>query len=125
MVELGGNPFISRIFQLFDSDKDNRVTLAEFTQAIEYFGRLDQEEEQYNFAFRIYDVDGDGHISGEELYRTLHQLVGQHYTDTQLEQVVHNTMMEFDRDGDNMLNLEEFRLLLSSTDLQNKFAMSL
>ncbi len=40
-------------------------------------------------------------------------------------QVVYNTMMEFDKDGDNKLSPMEFRSLLNSTDLQNKFALSI
>ena len=40
-------------------------------------------------------------------------------------QVVYNTMMEFDKDGDNKLDRAEFQSLLSSNDLQNKFAMSM
>uniref|UniRef100_A0A7R9V8B7 EF-hand domain-containing protein n=1 Tax=Chlamydomonas euryale TaxID=1486919 RepID=A0A7R9V8B7_9CHLO len=125
MVELGANPFIPRIFQMFDLNKDGMITLDEFTKAIEMFGQLGSEEEQYKFAFRIYDINEDGLISSDELYSTLHGLVGQHYSDAQLEQIVTNTMAEFDMDGDNMLSLEEFKMLLTSTDLQSKFALSL
>jgi len=125
MVELGGNPFIRRIFELFDTDHDDQLTLEEFTKALEYFGCLDQVEEQYKFAFRVYDLDGDGMISGQELFGTLKQLMGRAYSDAQLEQVVHNTMIEFDTDGDNKLSYEEFKGLLSHTDLQNKFALYL
>lgn len=32
IVELGANPFITRIFQLFDLDKDNLLTIEEFTK---------------------------------------------------------------------------------------------
>lgn len=38
-------------------------------------------------AFRIYDIDGDGLVSSVELYRTLQQLVGNNFSDAQLEQV--------------------------------------
>eukprot|EP00955_Chlamydomonas_euryale_P055364 356114-Chlamydomonas_euryale.AAC.7 len=47
MVELGANPFIPRIFQMFDLNKDGMITLDEFTKAIEMFGQLGSEEEQY------------------------------------------------------------------------------
>lgn len=43
--------------------------------------------------------DGDGLISGQELFGTLKQLMGRAYSDAQLEQVVHNTMVEFDKGG--------------------------
>eukprot|EP00798_Chlamydomonas_sp_ICE-L_P008778 gene8778-33643_t len=125
MVELGANPFISRIFEIFDADKNGALTKTEFTDAIMYFCGLDDEEEQYKFAFRIYDVDGDGYISREELFNTLNQLMGAQYSEAQLEQVVHNTMTEFDTDGDNMLDINEFKKLLHSTDLQNKLAISM
>jgi hypothetical protein len=32
-------------------------------------------------------------------------------------------MQEFDSDGDNRLNLSEFKQLLSNTDLQHKFTL--
>lgn len=38
-------------------------------------------------AFKIYDVDEDGLISSQELFRTLQGLVGAHYSEAQLEQV--------------------------------------
>ncbi len=40
-------------------------------------------------------------------------------------QVVLNTMAEYDRDGDSHLDLDEFKALLSRTDLHNKFALYL
>lgn len=39
-------------------------------------------------------------------------------------QVVLNTMAEFDADGDNRLNFREFKALLSTTDLSNKFSLN-
>lgn len=40
-------------------------------------------------------------------------------------QVVYNTMAEYDADGDNKLDFNEFKQLLSSTDLASKFALSM
>ncbi|KAG2498234.1 hypothetical protein HYH03_003984 [Edaphochlamys debaryana] len=125
MVELGGNPFTSHIFNLFDATGDGTLTVDEFTAALEYFVQLDSEEEQYKFAFRIYDKDRDGFISSEELFAVLQTLLGSTYPDSQLEQVVYNTMSEFDRDGDSKLDLQEFKALLSRDDLQNKFSLNL
>lgn len=38
--ELAGNPFIMRIFQLFDADQDGCLNFEEFIRAVESFGRL-------------------------------------------------------------------------------------
>lgn len=40
-------------------------------------------------------------------------------------QIAVNTMREYDVDGDDKLNLEEFKNLLSTTDLQSKFAVNM
>ncbi|KAL6754566.1 hypothetical protein V8C86DRAFT_3027969 [Haematococcus lacustris] len=52
-------------------------------QALTYFGTLDQAEEQYKFAFRLYDVDGDGFVGGTDLYNTLSALSGRSHSDAQ------------------------------------------
>ncbi|KAL6756113.1 hypothetical protein V8C86DRAFT_2655463 [Haematococcus lacustris] len=117
IVELGANPFVGRIFQLFDSDGDHKLSQQDFTQALTYFGTLDQAEEQYKFAFRLYDVDGDGFVGGTDLYNTLSALSGRSHSDAQMEQVVHNTLLHFDEDGDNKLSMEEFKALLASSSL--------
>ncbi len=124
MVELGGNPFVGPILSLFDKDKDNKLTAQEFGEAMEHFGKLTSVEEQFRFAFNIYDTDGDGVISGAELQATLGMLMGRAYTPAQLEQVVLHTLREFDRDGDNGLNLEEFKQLLGASDVQSKLALA-
>ncbi|KAF5843390.1 hypothetical protein DUNSADRAFT_16889 [Dunaliella salina] len=125
MVELGANPFTGRILQLFDTDNDNHLTLDEFTKAMDYFGELANPEEQYKFAFKIYDMDGDGFIGAQELYQTLSTLVGRTIPDAHLEQIALNTMREYDVDGDDKLSLHEFKNLLSTTDLQHKFSLSM
>ena len=38
--ELAGNPFIMRIFELFDADHDGCLNFEEFIRAVESFGRL-------------------------------------------------------------------------------------
>jgi Ca2+-binding EF-hand superfamily protein len=54
--ELGANPFTGRILQLFDEDKDGKLTATEFQAALEHFNALDSPEEQMRLAFRIYDL---------------------------------------------------------------------
>ena len=44
--ELAGNPFIMRIFQLFDADQDGCLNFEEFIRAVESFGRLYSSEDK-------------------------------------------------------------------------------
>lgn len=44
--ELAGNPFIKRIFQLFDADQDGCLNFEEFIRAVESFGRLYSSEDK-------------------------------------------------------------------------------
>lgn len=52
LPELAGNPMIPRIFQVFDSDGDDSLTLHEFIKAFEWFGTLKQPSDLYRLAFR-------------------------------------------------------------------------
>ena len=44
--ELAGNPFIMRIFELFDADQDGCLNFEEFIRAVESFGRLHTSEDK-------------------------------------------------------------------------------
>ena len=44
--ELAGNPFIMRIFELFDADHDGCLNFEEFIRAVESFGRLYTSEDK-------------------------------------------------------------------------------
>eukprot|EP01024_Parvocaulis_polyphysoides_P045754 TRINITY_DN42881_c0_g1_i1.p2 TRINITY_DN42881_c0_g1~~TRINITY_DN42881_c0_g1_i1.p2 ORF type:complete len:132 (-),score=22.44 TRINITY_DN42881_c0_g1_i1:238-633(-) len=120
LPELGNNPFIPRLFKMFDSDGDGKIDVQEFTAAIEHFATLKTLDDKYQFAFQVYDVDGDGGISHEDLYQTLEHLVGPNLGQNQLEEIVNCTMEQYDKDADGFLSLEEFKTVLSVTDLENK-----
>ena len=152
--ELAGNPFIMRIFELFDADRDGCVNFEEFIHAVESFGRLYTSEDKcmckqlylltcllpacfahkvlmcyfacvifrmsHAVAFRMYDLDGDGYISPEELAHTLKTLMGRALSELQLSQIVECTIMQHDVDGDGRLSFQEFTSLLTAADTENK-----
>lgn len=71
-------------------------------------------------AFRMYDLDGDGYVSPEELAHTLKTLMGRALSELQLSQIVESTIMQHDVDGDGRLSFQEFRSLLNAADTENK-----
>ena len=44
--ELAGNPFLPRLFQMFDANKDSKLTQAEFNSAIDYFLKAQTPEDR-------------------------------------------------------------------------------
>lgn len=48
--ELAGNPFLPRLFQMFDADKDSKLTQAEFNSAIDYFLKAQTPEDRIKCA---------------------------------------------------------------------------
>ncbi len=66
-------------------------------------------------AFRLYDTDQSGRVSERELTDALKLSGSQQATETQLRQIVSNTIMEHDRDRDGELSLLEFRAMLKTS----------
>ncbi|KAK9820181.1 hypothetical protein WJX72_007199 [[Myrmecia] bisecta] len=122
--ELAGNPFVPRIFQLFDVNKDGNISWQEFTAGVEYLGKLSTDEEKSMFAFQLYDLDANGFVSANELFQMLKLLMGRALSDAQLDQIVRSTVAEHDEDGDGQLSPSEFSKLLSASDLEHKLAIN-
>lgn len=70
-------------------------------------------------AFRIYDINGDGFVSAEELYRVLKSIIGAAIDDNQLLEIAQRTVDEYDTDKDKQLSFDEFQQVtaLHSTTL--------
>ncbi|CAH1961281.1 unnamed protein product [Acanthoscelides obtectus] len=60
-------------------------------------------------AFQVFDLDGDGYITREEL-RTAMEMIGESVTESQLTNLIRTA----DLDNDNRISYEEFVKLLSS-----------
>ena len=68
----------------------------------------------------MYDVDGDGYITPDDLSYTLRMLMGRALSDPQLWQIVESTIQQHDLDGDGRLSFQEFTSLLTASDTDNK-----
>jgi serine/threonine-protein phosphatase 2B regulatory subunit len=82
------------------------------------------KKDKIDFAFKIYDIDGDGFISNGELFTVLKGMVGDNLNDVQLQQIVDKTIIEADKDGDGKLSLEEFaEVLKENSDVEAKMTI--
>ena len=69
-------------------------------------------EEDVSHAFKVFDRDGDGLITAEELKLTMNNL-GEPIT----EEEVNAMIAEADTDGDGKINFIEFKSLMASAEL--------
>jgi len=91
--ELENNPLGERLCKVFTGkggEASNQVDFKEFVKALALFHtpHPTSEEDKLSFLFKMYDTDGDGLLSQEEIRSVLKQLVGNSLNDTQLVQIV-------------------------------------
>lgn len=131
--ELAINPLGDRIVNAFfeDTNSNDTVNFRQFMQVLARFrpikkskdNRLNSREQKLQFAFKMYDLDGDGKISKDELLAILHMMVGANISDEQLTSIAERTIIEADQDGDQMISLDEFCKALERTDVEQKMSI--
>ncbi|EIE25203.1 EF-hand [Coccomyxa subellipsoidea C-169] len=113
-ADLSGNVFIPCIFGMY-ADSKGFLSQKDFTSAIERLGQLYTGQDRAEFAFQLYDKDGDGFVSPEELLAVLRMIMGRGLSEKALEQIVAATVAEHDKDGDGLLSQSEFKSLLAAS----------
>ena len=96
-------PDVRAMFTAADVDKDGIIDYTEFVAAA-FKKDVLLSSENLSGAFKMIDVDEDGHISKEELIRTFG---GGHMAERTTE-VWDEIMNEVDKDNDGMISFEEF-----------------
>ncbi|NXR23893.1 EFCB1 protein, partial [Cinclus mexicanus] len=61
---------LDRVFSIFDRDNDGCITVVEWVEGLGVLLRGTLEEKM-KFCFAIYDLNGDGYISREEMFQML------------------------------------------------------
>merc|ERR1719430_1650313 len=105
--------FCEHVFRTFDSDKNGFVDFKEFLLAIDVTSS-GTPEEKLNWAFSMYDVDGNGGIDLVEmtnLVKSIYQVMGPNKGKERMESAEERARTIFkkmDRDGDGEVTREEF-----------------
>lgn len=123
LPELQENPLVQRVVDIFDQDRNGEVDFREFIEGVSQFSVKGDKTSKLNFAFKIYDMDGDGFISNGELYTVLKMMVGNNLKDIQIQQIVDKTILYADKDGDGKISFEEFCAVVDTLDVHKKMVV--
>lgn len=96
-------PEVKTILANFDKDESGKIDFNEFLAILKEKMLNRDPEEQLKKAFQLFDFEGAGKISIQNL-RTIAKEIG----DTVEEDDLYGMIQEFDKDGDGKINEEEF-----------------
>jgi serine/threonine-protein phosphatase 2B regulatory subunit len=106
ILQLDPSPQCESVFQLFDANKSGQVDIREFLISLVNFSDVGKDD-KLKFAFMIFDEDGNGVITKQELTRILK---ANHFAQTEAEvaRKADTIMAQADKDGDGVVTFEEF-----------------
>uniref|UniRef100_A0A3B1J7I9 Calaxin n=1 Tax=Astyanax mexicanus TaxID=7994 RepID=A0A3B1J7I9_ASTMX len=102
---------MDRVFRSFDSDNDSYISVKEWVEGLSVFlrGTLD---EKIKYCFEVYDLNGDGYISREEMFHMLKNSLIRQPTEEEpdegIKDLVEIILKKMDYDHDSRLSYSEF-----------------
>merc|ERR1712183_376829 len=109
----GFNPSEEDLRDMIRNADKNSNSAIDFNEFIEMMLKQGvNSDEDAAHAFKVFDRDGDGLITAEELRLTMNNL-GEPLTEAELSAMI----AEADVDGDGKINFEEFKMLMANKSL--------
>ena len=114
--------FTKRIFNIFDVDKDGKVSLKEFIHTMQQFSH-DDDDTKIAFLFHVYDTDGDGVLQKEDIYEVLQACLTENGLDVEenhIQRMGDALFMDGCKEGRDHLTLDDFKEQLHRHEGLNK-----
>jgi len=108
--------FARKLFEAIDTNNSGDITLEEFMDGLRKLRSTDIDE-RVRFVFSIFDLDGDGSISREELKTVLTASVeeeGGLMTEVEMANLVESLLQLFDSDSSSEISYEEFEHVIKT-----------
>mmetsp|Transcript_87383 Transcript_87383/g.138740 ORF Transcript_87383/g.138740 Transcript_87383/m.138740 type:complete len:151 (+) Transcript_87383:79-531(+) len=113
LSSLGQNPTEQELQEWIGGDGEHDASRIDFHTFLSLMSRKLKEtdtEEELIEAFKVFDRDRDGFISGGELRASMTNL-GERLNDTEVDEMIR----EADQDGDGLINYDEFVRMMMAT----------
>jgi len=120
LKELGENPTKDEIQDMINEVDKDGTGIVKFPEFLSMMAtKIDSlvAEDEIREAFRVFDIDGNGFISRQELRHVMMNL-GEKMTEEECNSLVD----EADVDGDGQINYEEFNAMMNSAGHYSKGA---
>ena len=106
ILQVDPSPQVEKMFQMFDKDKSGQIDVREFMIGLSNFTGAGKEE-KLKFAFMVFDEDGNGVITKQELIKILkaNHMAG---SDKEVQRKAETIMAQADKDGDGVVSFDEF-----------------
>ena len=109
LPDVDKNPLGDRICRVLAQTGENSIDFKAFVKALATFNDKGNEEEKIKFLFKVYDIDGDGYVTKDELFVILKSLVGNSLNNSQLEQISEKTISDIDSSGEGRMSFDDFK----------------
>ncbi|WCJ33614.1 EF hand calcium-binding protein family [Euphorbia peplus] len=96
---------LQNMIKEFDSDGDGFIDFQEFVE----LNNHGVDTENLRDAFSVYDIDGNGSISAEELQKVMVS-IGEECSIAECKKMINGV----DSDGDGMIDFEEFKVMMTT-----------
>ncbi|KAH1177917.1 EF-hand calcium-binding domain-containing protein 1 isoform X2 [Mauremys mutica] len=111
---------MDRVFRAFDTDNDSCVSVTEWVEGLSIFLRGTLEEKM-KYCFEVYDLNGDGYISREEMFHMLKNSLlkqpSEEDPDEGIKDLVEITLKKMDYDHDGKLSYTDFEKAVRDENL--------
>ncbi|XP_059287307.1 uncharacterized protein LOC132040667 [Lycium ferocissimum] len=111
--EFAVNPLSQRLLRMADG-----LNFKEFVAFLSAFSAHASLQQKVEFIFRVYDSDGNGKVSFNDMLEVLQDLTGSFISEVQREQVLTRVLEEAGYSKDSSLVQSDFLKILGSSDLK-------
>ncbi|GMH14300.1 hypothetical protein Nepgr_016141 [Nepenthes gracilis] len=111
--EFALNPLSQRLLKMVDG-----LNFKDFVAFLSAFSSKATMEHKIELIFKVYDLDGNGKVTFNDILEVLHDLTGSSMSDKQREDVLTQVLLEAGYTRESYLLLDDFIKILEHSDLK-------